>query len=111
MFQEQLHASFRIPLLDLATPTLRMLDVDQKKRLLQIVGKLINADQVVSETEFVLQTILDRRLNPYSGRAVAVRYDSLGEVAAGSGALSVDDRAYTRRQGFVCIRTGTTRVA
>lgn len=80
MFQEQLHASFRIPLLDLATPTLRMLDVDQKKRLLQIVGKLINADQVVSETEFVLQTILDRRLNPYSGRAVAVRYDSLGEL-------------------------------
>ncbi len=80
MFQEQLHGSFRIPLLDLATPTLRMLDVDQKKRLLQIVGKLINADQVVSETEFVLQTILDRRLNPYSGRAVAVRYGSLGEL-------------------------------
>ena len=80
MFQEQLHGSFRIPLLDLATPTLRMLDVDQKKRLLQIVGKLINADQVVSETEFVLQTILDRRLNQYSGRAVAVRFDSLGEL-------------------------------
>ncbi|WMW81102.1 M48 family metallopeptidase [Undibacterium cyanobacteriorum] len=94
MFEEQLQVHMRVPLLDLATPALRMLDVDQKKHLLRIVGKLINADQVVSETEFVLQTILERRLNEFSGRAVSVKYQSLDELQ-GEVALLLSMMAHT----------------
>ena len=110
MFQEQLHGSFRIPLLDLATPTLRMLDVDQKKRLLHVVGKLINADWWSVKRNLCCKRYqID--VSIHIAAAVAVRYGSLDELRQ-EVALLVSMIAHTiRRQRFGRLRTGTNRAA
>ncbi len=84
---EKLSRATRLPILDLATPALRSLDVDQKKQLMAVVSRLIIADQTVTQAEFVLQTILERRLSEHSGRAVPVRYHKLAELHSQSALL------------------------
>lgn len=66
--------NLQLPLLDLALPALRLLDVRQRGDLLALVQALINADQQVDQHEFVLQTVLERRLGPQAGRNVPVRF-------------------------------------
>ncbi len=77
---ESLSRATRLPILDLATPALRSLDVDQKKQMMAVVSRLIIADQTVTQAEFVLQTILERRLSETSGRVVPLRYGKLAEL-------------------------------
>lgn len=77
---ESLSRATRLPILDLAAPALRALDVDQKKQMMAVVSRLIIADQKVTQAEFVLQTILERRLSENSWRAVPVRYHQLSEL-------------------------------
>ncbi|MDY7539983.1 M48 family metallopeptidase [Undibacterium sp. RTI2.1] len=76
---EAMPCSARLPLLDLAMPALKLLSVEQRASLLAIVSRLIAADQKMTQAEFVLQTVLDRRLGPLAGRAVPVRF---GQLAA-----------------------------
>lgn len=76
---EAMPRSARLPLLDLAMPALKLLSVEQRASLLAIVSRLIAADQKMTQAEFVLQTVLDRRLGPLAGRAVPVRF---GQLAA-----------------------------
>lgn len=77
----RLPVNARLPLLDLAMPALLQLPADQRERLLHTMGKLIAADQKVSLPEFVLQTILSRRLYAHAGRAILSRYSSLQPLA------------------------------
>ncbi|MFT5591082.1 MAG: Zn-dependent protease with chaperone function [Bradyrhizobium sp.] len=73
-----LPAIARLPLLDLAMPALKQLSSPERAHLLVTADALIAADQRVTLAEFVLQTILVRRLHPHAGRPVPVRFDRLG---------------------------------
>ena len=81
---EQMESAARLPLLDLAMPALRLKNSAERSQLLALAAKLIAADQHMSQGEFVLQTVLERRLGPQAGRVVTVRYADLrplrGEV-------------------------------
>ena len=77
---ESLPRSARLPLLDLAMPALSLLSAGQRSVLLGVVSRLIAADQRVTQAEFVLQTVLERRLAPQAGRAVTARYGDLAEL-------------------------------
>lgn len=71
----------RQPLLDVAMPALRKLPDQTRRRVLKLSHLLIAADGRVSVREFLLFTILQRRLGPQAGRAVPVRYRSVNERA------------------------------
>ncbi len=79
----------RLPLLDLAMPALRQLTQTERDRLLLVVGHLIAADQRVTLAEFVLETVLSRRLAAHAGRAVPVRFASLATAETGMRADAV----------------------
>ena len=71
----------RQPLLDIAMPALRKLPEPARQRVLKTSHLLIAADGRVSIREFLLFTILQRRLGPDAGRAVPVRYRAVKERA------------------------------
>ncbi len=71
----------RQPLLDVAMPALRRLPDQARQRVLKTSRLLIAADGRVSVREFLLFTILQRRLGPNAGRAVPVRYRAVKELA------------------------------
>jgi Zn-dependent protease with chaperone function len=77
---EKMAGSMRLPVLDLAMPALKLLDSDQRQQLLGISARLIAADQKVSQAEFVMQTLLQRRLSPIAGRDVGVKYQGLNQL-------------------------------
>ena len=76
----QLPLSARLPLVDLAAPALRQLPQAARDRLLAIVEQLIAADSRITLAEFVLQTILTRRLAPRAGRLVPIRFNRLSDL-------------------------------
>ena len=75
-----LPATARLPLLDLAMPALRQLALSERADVLLMVNRLIAADNRITLNEFVVQTILVRRLDPDAGRSVPVRYADLGAL-------------------------------
>ncbi|MFZ6816022.1 M48 family metallopeptidase [Undibacterium sp. Rencai35W] len=77
---DRLPRSVRLPLLDLAMPALKLLSPEQRGIVLSNVHKLIAADQKMTQAEFVLQTVLERRLGPMAGRAVPIRYTQLTQL-------------------------------
>ncbi len=77
---EQLPQHAHLPLLDLVMPALRQLGAAERTSLLSNVARLIAADQRISLDEFVLQTVLTRRLDRHAGRAVPVRFLSVPEL-------------------------------
>ncbi len=77
---ESMSNSLRFPILDLAMPALKLLSPEQRQQFLGIVARLIAADQRVTQAEFVLQTVLQRRLSPYAGRDVGVKYTQLAQL-------------------------------
>jgi Zn-dependent protease with chaperone function len=84
---ETMSASMRLPVLDLAMPALKFLNPVQRQQLLGIAARLIAADQIVTQAEFVLQTVLQRRLSPLAGREVGVKYNHLAQLKAETGLL------------------------
>lgn len=76
----QLPRNARLPLLDLSMPALRQLPAANRAAMLSHVDRLIAADHRVTLYEFVLQTVLARRLDPHAGRAIPVRFFSLAEL-------------------------------
>lgn len=72
--------SARLPLLDLAMPALLTLPQPVRERLLATADRLIGADRRVTLAEFVLRTVLGRRLDPHAGRAIPVRFHDLKTV-------------------------------
>jgi Zn-dependent protease with chaperone function len=79
---DRLPPEARLPLLDLAVPALKALPDEEKQRLLDAVAALIAADARVTIAEFVLQTLLARRLAPHAARAVPVRHANLQALRA-----------------------------
>ncbi|HKO68807.1 MAG TPA: M48 family metallopeptidase [Burkholderiaceae bacterium] len=77
---QQLPPGARQPLLDLAMPALRKLPGPARQRVLKLAHMLIVADGRVSIREFLLFTILNRRLGPDATKAVPVRYRSVSEL-------------------------------
>ncbi|GGI18824.1 M48 family metallopeptidase [Oxalicibacterium faecigallinarum] len=73
----QLPRNARLPLLDIAMPALRRLPVNAHMDMLDNISRLINSDQCVTLHEFVLQTVLERRLDARANRAVPVRFHDL----------------------------------
>jgi Zn-dependent protease with chaperone function len=77
----QLPLSARLPLVDLATPALRQLAQAERDKLLALADQLIAADKRITLAEFVLQTILTRRLAPRAGRLVPIKFNRLSELS------------------------------
>ena len=74
---QQLPPGLRLPLADRAAPTLLKLAAAERERLLLLAHGLIVADGRVTLHEFLLFTILKRRIGRDANRRVPVRYPSL----------------------------------
>lgn len=69
-----------LSVLDLAMPVLKQLPPSERGALLKTVEDVINHDGQVSWHEFVLQTILVRRLGPLAGRAVPFKFATVAQI-------------------------------
>lgn len=76
----KLPKSARLPLLDLTMPALKQLSASSRETLLRTVDKLIAADNKIVLAEFVLQTVLTRRLGLHAGRATPIKYQQLSAL-------------------------------
>lgn len=77
----------RLPLLDLAMPALKLLSKEEQLQLLQTVEALVAVDGQISRSEFVLQSVLERRLGPDARRMPKIRYHKLSELNAEVGLI------------------------
>jgi len=74
---QRMEPGLRLPLLDRAGPTLLKLGASVRERLLLIVHGLIRADGRITLQEFLLFTVLKRRIGRDANRPVAVRFAGL----------------------------------
>jgi Zn-dependent protease with chaperone function len=81
-YLRQLDRAYRLPLVALATPVLKRLDEPARAAFLAALRAVIQADERVTLSEFVLATILDWTIGPHARRAGAVRYNQRAELAA-----------------------------
>jgi Zn-dependent protease with chaperone function len=79
---QRLEPGLRLPLLDRAMPALRKLAPQDAARLLMLAHTLILADGRVTLPEFLLYTVLKRRLGPQGHAPVKVAYRAVRELAA-----------------------------
>ncbi len=79
---QRLAPGVRLPLLDLAMPALRKLPADAAARLLRLAHGLIVADGRITLAEFLLFTVLRRRLGPDAHLAVPAKYANVAQLAA-----------------------------
>jgi Zn-dependent protease with chaperone function len=79
---QQLPPGVRLSLLDRVMPTLRRLPQNAAQRLLMMAHTLIAADGRVTLAEFLLFTVLKRRLGPNATRAVPVKFRAVRDVSA-----------------------------
>jgi len=79
---QRLAPGLRLPLLDRAEPTLLKLPLAARERLLLLVHGLVLADGRVTLHEFLLFTLLKRRIGRDAHRPVPIRYADLKPLAA-----------------------------
>jgi hypothetical protein len=79
---KQLPPGMRLPLLDRAGPTLLKLAAVVRERLLLLVHGLIRADGRITLHEFLLFTVLKRRIGRDAHRPVPIRFTSLASLPA-----------------------------
>ena len=82
---QRLPPGLRLPLLDRAEPTLLKLGAPARERLLMLVHGLIRADGRVTLHEFLLFTVLKRRIGRDASRPVPIRFGSLAPLQAEAG--------------------------
>jgi Zn-dependent protease with chaperone function len=82
---QQLPPGARQPLVDVAMPALRKLPQDARQRLLRVAHMLIVADGRLSVPEFLLFTILKRRLGPDAARPVPISHRAVSELPGEAG--------------------------
>jgi len=75
----------RLPLLDRAGPTLLKLGASGRERLLLLVHSLVRADGRVTLHEFLLYTVLRRRIGRDASRPVPIRFAGLEPLQADIG--------------------------
>jgi hypothetical protein len=73
------------PLVDVAMPALRKLPADARALLLRNAHLVVAADGRLTVREYLLFSILKRRLGPDAGRVVPVRHTTLAAVAREAG--------------------------
>ncbi len=78
---QRLPPGARQALADVAMPALRRLPPEPRAKLLRVAHLLIAADGRLTVREFLLFSILKRRLGPDAGRPVPVRYAAVRELA------------------------------
>jgi len=78
----QLDRAYRLPLVALAIPVLKTLDEAARNAFLERLRGVMQADQRLTLSEFVLATMLDWTLGPKARRAGGVRYKARAELAA-----------------------------
>ncbi|HUD24260.1 MAG TPA: M48 family metallopeptidase [Burkholderiaceae bacterium] len=79
---EQMPPGWRLPLVDLAMPTLRKLPAAARERLLTLARTMIAVDSRVTLPEFLLYTVLEARLGSAGQPARPLRYVSIKDLAA-----------------------------
>jgi len=72
---------YRLPLVDLALPTLKGLTQERSDAFLKLVTALIAADRRMTMEEFILEAILKRRLDKDAGRPEKIKFNSVKEVS------------------------------
>ncbi len=77
---QQLASGARLPVLEQVVPTLAKLALYDRQRILRLAHALIAADGKVTLMEFLLFTVLKRRIGSEAGRAVPVRFTRLVAV-------------------------------
>jgi len=77
----QMPPGWRLPLVDLAMPTLRKLPPAARERLLELARRMIAVDGRVTLPEFLLYTVLEARLGSAAQAARPARYASLKDLA------------------------------
>jgi Zn-dependent protease with chaperone function len=82
---QQLPPGARQPLVDVAMPALRRLPAEARQRLLRVAHMLVVADGRLTVREFLLYTILKRRLGADAGNAVPVKFRSVSELPRQAG--------------------------
>jgi hypothetical protein len=82
---QQLPPGARQPLVDVAMPALRKLPQDARQRLLRVAHMLIVADGRLSVPEFLLFTILKRRLGLDAARPVPISHRAVSELPGEAG--------------------------
>ncbi len=84
-----LGAEARLPLMDMTLPALRELSDRQYQDFRAVVNELVEADSKLDLTEFVLEQVLLKHLDPYfkSIPVPPIRYKSFHSVKAESGIL------------------------
>jgi Zn-dependent protease with chaperone function len=82
---QRLPPGARQPLADLAMPALRKLPREAQAALLRTAHLLVVADGRVTVREFLLYSILKRRLGPDSTRPVRARFETLTPLAREAG--------------------------
>jgi Zn-dependent protease with chaperone function len=78
---QSLGKTARLPLIALATPTLKTLASAQRAAFLLLLQQLVAADRRVTLEEFVVITMLDAALAGHAGRAVPAIYRKLEALA------------------------------
>jgi len=78
----QLDRAYRLPLVALAVPALKSLDEAARGAFLGALRGALQADQRVTLSEFVLETVFEWTLGPKSRRSGRVRYRACAELAA-----------------------------
>ena len=90
--------AFRLPLLDLAIPTLRDLAPVAREAMLSQMQALVEADRRVTLFEFVMLTICRRQFGPATRGAPRVKY-SAAQSAAAEAALVLSLLAHAGKSG------------
>jgi len=99
----------RLPLLDMAMPALRKLPLLEADRLLRIAHQLIAADGRMTLPEFLLFTVLRRRLGSGAQQPVHARYTSVAELPEdASRVLSLLARLRVSRSAEIAFDAGRT---
>jgi Zn-dependent protease with chaperone function len=77
---EDLDVRFRLPLLDIAVPTLRGLSEEDRQKLMNVCEKLVRIDRKVTLFEFVLLTLLKKHLGQAYPPDVKIKYKRFDAV-------------------------------
>ncbi len=72
----------RLPLLDLAMPSLKALPDEQKAMLCERVNRLVASETPVRLAHFLIAQLVNEHLRQHSGRALKVRFKRYEQVAA-----------------------------
>ena len=97
-----LHSSLKIPLIDLAIPSLRRMDPGEYEHFLVLMNALIESDRQVDLFEFMLQRIVRRHLDIHFKRhkasedrykSAAVLVDEISVLVSSLAGLSSEDQA------------------